>query len=95
MVVIDQSLLLSCNGNPVFLAFPALFRKIEMVHFQIVNKGKILITKKVTNIIKKLKKIHYVSSGSVIPLLRNLSSRFAAIFVYTQSLSVMVNIILK
>ena len=39
--------------------------------------------------------IHYVSSGSVLPLLRNLSSRFAAILVYTQFLSVMVNIILK
>ena len=104
---IHQSLLLSCNGNTVFLAFPAFFRKTEdMVHFQIVYKGKICVTKKVTNIIKKLKSIRYASSGSVLPLLCNLSSRFAAILLYAQFLflplcgvihvfSVMVNIILK
>ena len=58
-----------------------------MVHIQIVYKGKILVTKKVTNIIKKAKPMRYVSSGSVLPLLRNLLSQFAALFVYAQFLS--------
>ena len=66
-----------------------------MEHFQIVNKGKILITIKVTNIIKKLKTIHYVSPSSVIPLLCNVSSGLAAVLVCTQFLSVGINKILK
>ena len=76
LLIIHQCLLLSRNGNAVFLAFSAFFRKIEIIHFQKVYKGKIQF-----------------SSGSVLPLLRNLSSRFAAILAYSQFLSV--NIILK
>ena len=41
--------LLQC-GNPVFIAFPAFFRK--MLYYLIVYKGKILVSKKVTNITK-------------------------------------------
>ena len=67
-------------------------------------KERFVLLKKL--LIKKLKSICYASSGSVLPLLCNLSSRFAAILVYAQFLSlplcdvihvwsVMVNIILK
>ena len=103
---IHQSLLLPFNGNLVFVAFPAVFRKIEeMVHFQIVYKKRFWFLKKL-HISQKRKMIRYVSSGSAPPLLRNLSSQFAAILVYAQFLSlplcdviyiwsVIVNIILK
>ena len=57
-----------------------------MAYFLIVYKGKIFISKKVANI-KKLKMIRYVSSSSVLPLLRDFSSRFAAILFYAQFLS--------
>ena len=82
---INQSLLLPFNRNPVFLTFPAFFRKVEeMIHFQIVCNGKILVPKKLTNITKTKNDMLCVMS---LPPLRNLSSRLAAILVYAQFLS--------
>ena len=57
-----------------------------MAYSLIVYKGKILVSKKVANI-KKLKMIRYVSSSSVLPLLRDFSSWFTAILFYAQFLS--------
>ena len=85
IIFINQSLLLFFNRNPVFLTFPAFFRKVEeMLHFQIVCNGNILVPKKLTNITKTKNDMLCVMS---LPPLRNLSSRFAVILVYAQFLS--------
>ena len=84
---IHQSLHLSCNHSTVFLAFPAFLEKIEeWCTFKSCIKERFWLLKKVTNIIKKLKRIRYVSSGSVLPLLHTICCYFSRRPVFVSSL---------